>query len=100
MLWEDRHTSIARILIVFAAVTAAAVTPGAADAATVSGGTAYVFTAATGEENNLTVSLDTGRLTFTDTTAPVTAQSGCTSVSPHTATCDVPVGAMPSVQVE
>ena len=87
MLWEDRHTFVARPLIAIAAVTAAVLNAGTADAATVTAGSAYVFTATTGELNNLTVSLDGGQLTFMDTTAPVTAQSGCTTVSPHTASC-------------
>jgi Ca2+-binding RTX toxin-like protein len=100
MLWEDRHTSVARPLIAIVAVTAAVLNAGTADAATVTAGSAYVFTAATGEQNNLTVSLDGGHLTFMDTTAPVTAQSGCTTVSLHTALCDVPVGQTPSVQVD
>jgi Ca2+-binding RTX toxin-like protein len=100
MLWEDRHTFVARPLIAIAAVTAAILNAGPADAATVTAGPSYVFTAVTGEENNLTVSLDGGHLTFTDTTAPITAQSGCTAASLHTALCDVPLGQTPSVQVE
>ena len=83
-----------------AAVTAAILNAGPADAATVTAGPSYVFTAATGEVNNLTVSLDGAHLTFTDTTAPVTAQSGCTAVSLHTAMCDVPLGQTPMVQAE
>ena len=65
-----------------------------------SGGTPYTFTAATGEENHLTVSLDAGQLTFTDTSAPVLPTGGCSGRSTHSVTCDVPLGSIPAVQVD
>ena len=60
-----------------------------------------MFTAATGEENHLTVSLDGTVLSFTDTTATVSPSGvGCSAKSAHAVACDVPLGSVPAVQAE
>jgi len=81
-----------------ALVCAALPTP--ASAATVSAGTAFVYSAAASESNDLTLTSDGSRLTFSDSGAPVTAMSGCSSTGAHTAVCDVPLGSTPSVEID
>src|SRR4051794_17774443 len=76
---------------------------GAADAraATVTSGTALVFTAASGEENRVTVSVDGGQLTFTDTGAALTPDGvGCIAKVAHVVVCDVPLGSTPAVRAD
>jgi Ca2+-binding RTX toxin-like protein len=71
------------------ATIAAMASPAWAGTATVTSGGELTYTAAAGEVNVLTISRDaSGTFTVSDTTATVTAGSGCSlTAPPHTATC-------------
>jgi Ca2+-binding RTX toxin-like protein len=76
------------VLATVAAAAAMAVFPTVTLASTVSVSSGSVtYQAAKDEVNNLTVSLNTGVLSFRDTGAAVTAGAGCTQVGAHLATC-------------
>src|SRR5438876_11913785 len=72
-----------------------------AHAASVQALSDVVFTAATGEANELTVtSTDGVEFTLEDTGAPLDAGGGCKQVSAHQASCSVPLGSKPTVRVD
>jgi hypothetical protein len=78
-----------RSSLLLGALLAALAVPGTASAATVSaaGGT-LTFTAASGESNNLTVSVQSGLIRFEDTgVSSMTAGSGCTTSGAQRVNC-------------
>jgi hypothetical protein len=85
------HKNLIRtvLLSVFSMLALLGIAP-AANAATVGfawwAGTAY-YVATPGEVNNLTVSETPGFFSFSDSSATLTAQYGCTVTDAHTATC-------------
>jgi Ca2+-binding RTX toxin-like protein len=71
-----------------AVVLGALAVPAGANAATASiTGSTLTYSAASGEENDLTIETDASVFRVTDNTAPVTAGAGCAQRSPHRVNC-------------
>src|SRR4051794_3379609 len=77
-----------RFALVAAVVLGALAIPAGASAATASiTGSTLTYSAASGEENDVTIETSGANFRVTDNTAPVTAGTGCAQRSPHRVNC-------------